>query len=76
MDIPNSEAKKAVETINDYRYIYDYTIFSYKITGDLAIDFQVIEGVMQNAKPHERYIFDANMGLNIVDALRCAAFLS
>ena len=74
--VPNSEPKKTVETISVYRKKYGYTVFSCKLTGDLLKDFQVIEAVMQNTKPHERYIFDANMGLNLADALRCAAFLS
>jgi len=32
--------------------------------------------VMHNAKSHEQYIFDANKGLNMADALRFANFLS
>jgi L-alanine-DL-glutamate epimerase-like enolase superfamily enzyme len=40
------------------------------------IGLWVIEAVMHNAKLHEHYIFDANQGLNLADALRCANFLS
>lgn len=74
--VPNSEPEKAIETINDFRDTYGYTVFSCKITGDLSKDLRVVEAVMHNAKSHEHYIFDANKGLNLADALRCANFLS
>ena len=72
----SSEAEKVVENINQFRDTYGYSVFSCKISGDLAKDFQVAEAVMDNAKPHEHYIFDANKGLNLADALRFANFIS
>ena len=74
--VPNSEPERAVKTINEYRNTYGYTVFSCKITGDLSKDLQVVEALMHNAKSHEHYIFDANKGLNLADALRFANFLS
>lgn len=74
--IPNSPPEKAVAAINDFRDKYGYTAFSCKITGDLTKDFDVVEAVMNNAKSDEYYIFDANKGLNMMDALRLANFLS
>ncbi len=74
--VSTNDAQKVVENVREDREKSGYSIFSCKITGDLSKDFQVVKAVMEQAEPHESYIFDANMGLNLPDALCCAEFLS
>lgn len=74
--VPNNEPGQAVVTIDGYRRDQGYTVFSCKLTGDLSRDLPVIEAVTAQARPGESYIFDANMGLTLADALRCANVLA
>ncbi|SDO55402.1 mandelate racemase/muconate lactonizing enzyme family protein [Desulforhopalus singaporensis] len=74
--VPSGSAKTMVSTVEKFRSEHGYAVFSCKLSGDPNNDFPAIEALMERCRPGEKYIFDANRGYTLADALRCANILS